>query len=105
MADPFATGRRTLFAGPRAVAAVFVPAVGEPVPLRVVRSQPDATAPFGQGRVVEGTNMFQIPREAAAQDALPGAALTIGTEAFELAGEAMLDAEGLTWTIGGYPVP
>lgn len=104
MSDPFAAALSVLFSSPIGVDASYAVGGGPALLLRVIRSQPDAEAPFGQGRVIERTNLFEIQRSDVANPQA-GAVLTIGIEQFELAGDPRLDTEGLTWTIGGFPTP
>lgn len=99
--DPFAAGLRVLFRGPRSAAAVYQP-WGQPPrvdPIRVIRGSPDMVV----DRVVEGANMFQFIK-ADVPSPRRGDRLTIGSETFELLGEAIGSVEGLTWTMGGAPV-
>ncbi|WP_419808383.1 head-tail joining protein [Sphingomonas sp.] len=104
MSDPFVMALSALFSSPLAIDAIYIAPNATGILIRVIRSQPDAEAPFGQGRVVEGTNIFSIQRSDVATPAA-GAALVVGAETFELTGEPMLDTEGLTWTMGAFPLP
>ena len=53
--------------------------------------------------MIEGTNVFEI-RKSEVAEPVKGSLVRIGEVRFKLLGEAMLDVEGMTWTIGGSPV-
>ncbi len=69
-------------------------------PIRVIRGQPDKSVGFGGGQIVEGTNAFEI-RKSDVADPASGDIIRIDTAQFKLLGEAMIDVEGLSFTIGG----
>lgn len=96
MADPFATAAATLHKAAGSVAAVYTAPGGQPIAIRVVRSQPSELV--GQrSNIAADTNTVDILRAEVAQPTR-GAALQIGMEIFRLSGAAMLDVEGVTWT-------
>ncbi|MBB3691457.1 hypothetical protein [Sphingomonas sp. BK580] len=105
MFDPFSASLGALFRGPGAVDARFTPAGGEPLAdsIRVIRSRPDEQVRFGEGVIVQGTNAFEIQR-GDVDEPRDGDLLTIAGVSFRLIGDAMLDAEGLTWKIGAAEV-
>ena len=100
--DPFATALDALFHAPGSAAATFTPKGGVPAPdpIRVIRRQPDKAIGFGDGQIIEGTNAFEI-RRSEVSEPKRGDQLKIGATTFKLLGDAMLDVEGMTWTIGG----
>lgn len=100
--DPFAAALDVMFNAPGSLGVSYQAGTGWSRPVRTIRSQPDVDAPFGQGRVVEGTNLFQF-RKSEVPEPKAGDLIILDFEIFELAGEAMKDVEGLTWTIGGFP--
>ncbi len=103
--DPFAAALDVLFFAPGASEAFYTPggAAEQPSPIRVIRGQPDKAVGFGEQQVIEGTNVFEIRKSDVTQP-LKGSVVRIGDVRFKLLGEAMLDVEGMTWTIGGSPV-
>lgn len=112
MSDPFAAALDAQFNAPGSAAAVYVPAEGQFVAVRTIRSQPDETLTMGDTQIVVGSNIFELRRsevghpEDGAMLILGGfvdGAVVTGGEIFRLTGEPMLDVEGLTWKIGGQP--
>lgn len=103
--DPFAAALDVLFFAPGSSEAFYTPKGGseQPVPVRVIRGQPDKAVGFGEQQVIEGTNVFEI-RKSDVTEPVKGSLIRIGDVRFKLLGEAMLDVEGMTWTIGGSPV-
>ncbi|USU06891.1 hypothetical protein NF699_09600 [Sphingomonadaceae bacterium OTU29LAMAA1] len=107
--DPFAAALDAHFIAPGSAAAVYVPQGGAPVPIRVIRSQPDTSANYQQTRVIQQANAFDmrisdVPAPTPGDRIIVGAALIdgaiVGGEAFEILGDPMKDVEGLTWTCG-----
>lgn len=112
MFDPFAAALDALFNGPGSAAAVYFPTMGPPVPVRVIRSQPDQVSRFGEASIIQATNLFDIRRSDVERPEngailVVGGSLTDGVvdggEAFTLHGGAKLDLEGMTWMIGAEP--
>ncbi len=103
--DPFAAALDVLFFAPGSSEAFYTPKGGseQPAPVRVIRGQPDKAVGFGEQQVIEGTNVFEI-RKSDVTEPVKGSLIRIGDVRFKLLGEAMLDVEGMTWTIGGSPV-
>lgn len=112
MSDPFAAAIDALFSGPGSAAAAYQPigeAGGAAFPIRVIRSRPDLSTGFGEGRIVQASNSFEIRASDVARPAADdlvaiGGTVTDGAieggELFALVGEPMIDVEGLTWLIG-----
>lgn len=103
--DPFAAALDVLFSAPGSSEAFYTPKGGaeRPNPIRVIRGQPDKAVSFGEQQVIEGTNVFEI-RKSEVAEPVKGSIVRIADVQFKLLGEAMLDVEGMTWTIGGSPV-
>ncbi len=97
--DPFAAALDALFNAPGSAAAVYVPQGGDPVPVRVIRSQPDTSANYQQARIVQEANSFDMRRSEVPAPA-SGDRLTVDGDTFEILGDPMLDVEGLTWVCG-----
>ncbi len=111
--DPFAIGLSAIFAAPGSTAAFYVDDFTLPQPIRVVRSQPNRDQRFGSVMAVVSDDTFSIRRSDVAEPAdgsfiVLGAALTgndpVGGEWFQIDGPAMLDTEGLTWSVVAKPV-
>ncbi|PTQ59747.1 hypothetical protein C8J26_2599 [Sphingomonas aurantiaca] len=103
--DPFAAALDVLFFAPGSSEAFYTPKGGveRPTPIRVIRGQPDKSVGFGEQQVIEGTNVFEIRKSDVAEPER-GAVIRMGDARYKLLGEAMLDLEGLSNTIGGSPV-
>ena len=103
--DPFAAALDVLFFAPGSSEAFYTPTGGaeRPNPIRVIRGQPDKAVGFGEQQVIEGTNVFEI-RKSDVAEPVKGSLVRIAEAKFKLLGEAMLDVEGMTWTIGGSSV-
>ncbi len=110
MTDPFAAALDALFNAPGSAAAAYQSISGTaPVPIRIIRAQPDE---LGPRNTVQATNTFDLRRSEVAQPvhgdvvAIGGVVIDgeiIGGEPFTLIGTPMLDVEGITWTIGAEP--
>lgn len=100
MADPFAAGLSALHGTGASVAATYTPPGGDSVALRVVHEQPSETADAEGRDIVMDTHRFTIE---ASKVALPVSGGTIvldpdgAAETYRLAGDPMLDTEGLSW--------
>ncbi len=110
MADPFALALDALFTSPGSAAAVFQPADGSPIKIRVIRSAPDRETAFGQGRIVNNAGtLFEI-RRSDVESPQDGDFVVIdgeivdgqvtGGETFALFGDPVLDLERIGWTCG-----
>jgi hypothetical protein len=109
--DPFAAGLDAMFSAPGSAAAVYQPTDGSaPLPIRVIRGQPDE---LGARGLVNATNVLDLRRSDVANpqngdivaiggEIVDGA--VTGGEMFELYGVARLDVEGITWTVGAEPL-
>ena len=108
--NPFATALATLHASALAVAADYSVDGEDPVPIRVIASQPDAIAPFGQSSAIMATNIFSIQRSDVTEPSR-AARITITEDnppfavgdSFTLTGDCRLDTEGLSWMCGAEP--
>ena len=100
--DPFAAALDVLFFAPGSDEAFYTPRGGaeRPDPIRVIRGQPDKAVGFSGQQVVEGTNVFEF-RKSDVAEPVKGSVIRIADVRFKLLGEAMIDVEGMTWTIGG----
>jgi hypothetical protein len=111
--DPFAAALDALFYAPGSAAAVYVPDDDGPRQVRIIRSQPDAVAAFGDGQVILATNLIEV-RKSDIEFPSRSAHLVIGGELidgvvtggdlFSIGEEPRLDVEGLTWTFGSEPL-
>jgi hypothetical protein len=104
MADPFAMALGALFSAAGSVAADYVEGDADPLPIRIIRRQPDELSPIGRGRIVQRTDIVEIRRSAIAAP-VSGAVIAIRDaggdltgEQLTLAGDPRLDEEGMTWT-------
>jgi hypothetical protein len=68
------------------VDAVYTPAGGEPVPVRVIARRPDAIVGFGKTRIHVETATFEL-RASEVAGPRPGEQLTVGGETFIIQGE------------------
>ncbi|WP_380787238.1 hypothetical protein [Sphingomonas sp. R86521] len=114
MSDPFAMALDALFMAPGSAAAVYQPADGVPVKIRVVRSAPDRETGFGQGRIINNAGtLFELRRSEVVNpqsgdfvviDAEIVDGQVSGGEPFMLFGDPVLDLERVGWTCGANPV-
>lgn len=86
-----------LHASDMATAAVYTPAGGDPIEIRVVLSVPSREFSLNEGRLMLGTHELQVRRIDVAQPAI-GDAVTINGEDLRINSEPMLDVEGVSWT-------
>lgn len=96
MADPFATGLRTLHASAIAVEAEYRPAIGDPVPFRVIVDRSSVDAETGRTRVRGRGGLISVPVEVAPSIAV-GEVIVIDGEIHRVTEPPELDAEGLSW--------
>jgi hypothetical protein len=79
--------------------AVYTPAGGDPIPVRVIARRPDTIVGFGQTRVHTETATFEV-RASEVATPRPDDQLTVGAEIFVIQGEPdRRDPDRLVWTI------
>jgi hypothetical protein len=78
--------------------AVYEPAGGEPVAVRVVARRADAVTEFGDARLWSETTRLDL-RVSEVADPRPGDRIIIDGEAFVVQGEPVRDRERLVWTL------
>jgi hypothetical protein len=66
--------------------AVYTPAVGDPIPVRVIARRPDTIVGFGDTRIHAATATFEV-RASEVASLRPGDQLTVGGESFVIQGE------------------
>lgn len=103
MANPFATGLRSLFKGPRSVAAVYRPKAGGQIDCRVIidRRSQDAEGEHAKFRLKAA--MISLQRADVAEPK-KGDRIEVGGEMFEVAAPPAWDAEALCWMLDAPPV-
>ena len=83
--------------------AMYLPAGGDPVPVRVIARRPDTIVGFGETRVHAETATFEL-RVSDVANPRPDDQLTVGGETFVVQGEPeRRDPERLVWTLGAQP--
>ena len=83
--------------------AVYTPAGGEPVPVRVIARRPDTIVGFGETRIHAETATFEL-RASEVANPRPGDQLTVGGETFVVQGEPeRRDPDRLVWTLDVRP--
>ena len=84
--------------------ALYTPAGGEPVVVRVIARRPDTIVGFGDTRIHAETAMFEV-RASEIASPRPGDQLTVGSDAFVIQGEPeRRDPDRLVWTIDTRPM-
>jgi hypothetical protein len=79
--------------------AVYTPAGGESLPVRVTARSPDTIVGFGATRVHAETATFEV-RASEVANPRPGDQLTVGGETFMVQGEPeRRDPDRLVWTL------
>lgn len=78
--------------------AVYQPAEGEPVAVRIIARRADAVTEFGGGRLWSETTRLDL-RVAEVVEPRPGGRIVVDGEAFVVQGEPVRDRERLVWTI------
>ena len=78
--------------------AVYEPAGGEPVAVRVVARRADAVTEFGGGQLWSETTRLDL-RVIEVASPRPGDRIILDGEAFVVQGEPVRDRERLVWTI------
>ena len=83
--------------------AVYTPAGGEPVSVRVIAKRPDTIVGFGETRIHAETATFEL-RASEAANPRPDDQLTIGGQTFVIQGEPeRKDPERLVWIVDVRP--
>ena len=99
----FADALDRLFADPSlARDAVWRPAGGDPVPVRVVVRQPDEVSSFGESRFATDTTVCDL-RVGEVAEPRPGDQIEIDATMFVLQGEPRRDSERLIWRVEVVP--
>jgi hypothetical protein len=79
--------------------AVYMPAGGEPVPVRVIARRPDTIVGFGDTRIHAETATFEL-RASEVPDPRPGDQLAVDGETFVIQGEPeRRDPDRIVWTL------
>jgi hypothetical protein len=79
--------------------AVYTPAGGEPVPVRVIAKRPDTIVGFGDTRIHIETATFEL-RGSEIANPRPGDELSVGGDTFVVQGEPeRRDPDRLVWTL------
>ena len=83
--------------------AVYAPAGGEPVPVRVIAKRPDTIVGFGETRIQAETATFEV-RASELASPRPGDQLAVDGETFLVQGEPeRRDPDRLVWTVDVRP--
>ena len=83
--------------------AVYTPAGGEPVPVRVIARRPDTIVGFGDTRIHAETATFEL-RASEVANPRPGDQLTVGGDTFVIQGEPeRRDPDRVVWTLDVRP--
>jgi hypothetical protein len=86
-----------------AIAALYTPAGGEPVSVRVIARRPDTIVGFGETRIHAETATFEV-RASEVADPRPDDHLTVGGNIFIVQGEPeRRDPDRLVWTVDVRP--
>ena len=84
---------------PFGVDAVYTPAGGEPVPVRVIARRPDTVVGFRETRIHAETANFEL-RASEVSSPRPGDQLIVGGETFVIQGEPeRRDPDQLVWSL------
>jgi hypothetical protein len=100
----FAAATDVLFADPHlARDAVYRPGgVGDGIPVRVMRRQPDRIESFGETRLASSTTTFDL-RASEVAEPEAGDTIELDGRTVIVQGTPLLDAEGLVWTLDTRP--
>ena len=99
----FSSALDVLFGDPNiARKATYVPAGGDPFPVRVVARRADAITDFGAARLWSETTRFDL-RAVEVANPRPGDRLVLDGESFVIQGEPVRDRERLIWTLDTRP--
>lgn len=101
MSNPFVAALDALYASALAIDAVFT-SNGVSTPVRTVRSQPDQISGYGEGQIVQASNLFELRRSEVSEPSA-GDTIAVGADVFAIVGDPMLDTEGLAWTCAVRP--
>jgi hypothetical protein len=83
--------------------AVYTPAGGDPIPVRMIARRPDAIVGFGETRIHAETATFEV-RASEVVNPRPGDQLTVGAESFVVQGEPeRRDPDRLVWSLDVRP--
>jgi hypothetical protein len=83
--------------------AMYLPAGGDPVPVRVIARRPDTIVSFGETRIHAETATFEV-RAGEVANPRPSDQLTVGGESFVVQGEPeRRDPDRLVWTLDVRP--
>jgi hypothetical protein len=81
--------------------AIYAPAGGEPVPVRVIARRPDTIVSFGETRIHAETAIFEV-RASEVASSRPGDQLSVGGDIFVVQGEPeRRDPDRLVWMLDG----
>jgi hypothetical protein len=84
--------------------AVYTPAGGEPVSVRVIARRPDTIVGFAETRIHAETSTFEI-RASEVANPRQGDQLALGAETFVIQGEPeRRDPDRLVWTLDTRPI-
>jgi hypothetical protein len=101
--NAFAFAIDALFADPNIASdAVYTPADGDPVSVRVIARRPDEIVGFGDTRIHTATAVFDV-RVLDVPAPVVGDTLEIGGETYVIQGEPMRDRERLVWSLDCRP--
>ena len=79
--------------------AVYTPAGGDPIPVRVITRRPDTIVGFGDTRIHTETTTFEL-RASEVTNPRPGDQLTLGGETFVVQGEPeRCDPDRFVWIL------
>jgi hypothetical protein len=83
--------------------ALYTPAGGDPIPVRVIARRPDTIVGFGETRIHAETTTFEL-RASEVADPRPGDQFMLGSETFVVQGEPeRRDPDRLVWTVDARP--
>jgi len=83
------------------IAAIYTPASGEPVPVRVIARRPDTIVGFSETRIHAETATFEL-RASEVASPRPGDQLSVGGDIFVVQGEPeRRDPDRLVWMLDG----
>ena len=93
----------TLFADPNiACDAIYIPAGGDPMTVRVIAKRPDDIVGFGDTRIHTATAMFDV-RVWEVSAPAEGDAIEVAGETYVIQGEPVRDRDGLIWSLDARP--
>ena len=79
--------------------AVYTPAGGDPITVRVIARRPDTIVGFGETRILTETATFEL-RASEVANPRPDDQLTVGSETFSVQGEPQRrDPDRLVWSV------